>query len=184
MPPCASKSWNRLHARLQSSSVRASKLPAPAAGSATFASFASCIKMSCALRAMRRAKSSGRPSARVKGKTVIASALPTPAQNTPIAVRKIFTNGSYFVIIRKAVSAWTRIGFGVKPQANSTHAQRSRKARNFARDKNSSASAARRNAISLRASSSERPSASSSRRYSTPVATTHPSSWASPAPAS
>ena len=40
-------------------------------------------RIDCVLRAMRRAKSSGRPSANVKGRTVIASAPPMPAANDP-----------------------------------------------------------------------------------------------------
>ena len=62
-----------------SSAVSASKPPAPAAGSATFARLASSIRISCVLRAMRRAKASGRPIAWVNGRTVIASAPPIPA---------------------------------------------------------------------------------------------------------
>ena len=49
--------------RAQSCAVRSSMPPAPAAGSVTFARFDSSSRMSCVLRAMRRAKRSGRPSA-------------------------------------------------------------------------------------------------------------------------
>ena len=57
-------------------------------------------------------------------------------------VRRMFTKGSRRVIIRHAVSAWRRSGFGSRPQACSIRAQSRRMARNFATVRNSSASAA------------------------------------------
>ena len=82
--------------------------------------------------------------AEVKGRAVIASAPPSPAANTAIVVRRMFTAGSRRVIIRHAVSAATKAGTGVRPQACSTRAQSFRMARNFAMVRNWSASAARR----------------------------------------
>ena len=65
--------------------------PEPAAGSETFARFDSSSKMSCVLRATRRANASGRPSAAVCGSTVTLSAPATPAAVTAIVVRSMFT---------------------------------------------------------------------------------------------
>ena len=45
------------------------------------------------LRAMRRAKASGRPSAVVKGSTVMESAPPIPAENVATVVRRSGING-------------------------------------------------------------------------------------------
>ena len=59
------------------------------------------------LRAMRRAKRSGRPIAAVNGSTVTASAPPSPAANTATVERRMFTYGSRRVIMRHAVSAAT-----------------------------------------------------------------------------
>ena len=59
------------------------------------------------LRAMRRAKRSGSPSAAVNGSTSTASAPPTPAEKVAMVVRSMFTYGSRFVIMRQAVSAET-----------------------------------------------------------------------------
>ena len=89
--------------------------PEPAAGSMTFARFDSSSRMSCRLRASRRAKRSGRPSAAVKGRAVIAFAPPIPAENVAIVVRSKFTQGSRLAIIRHAVSAETKMGSGVEP---------------------------------------------------------------------
>ena len=90
-PPAASISWNSAQAARQSLSVRSSLQPAPAVGSATCAMPASSSRTSCALRATRRAKRSGRPRAAVNGSTVIASAPPTPAENTAMVARRMFT---------------------------------------------------------------------------------------------
>ena len=68
-PPAASISWNSAQAARQSFSVRSSMPPEPAAGSATLATLDSSISRSWVLRATRRAKRSGRPSAEVNGST-------------------------------------------------------------------------------------------------------------------
>ena len=47
--------------------------------------------MSWVLRAMRRAKRSGRPSGAVCGSTVMLSAPPTPAAKTAMVARSMFT---------------------------------------------------------------------------------------------
>ena len=67
------------------------------------------------MRATRRAKRSGNPSAAVNGSTSTASAPPTPAENVAMVVRSMFTQGSRLVIMRQAVSAETKAGFGCKP---------------------------------------------------------------------
>ena len=51
----------------------------------------------------------------MNGSTAIASAPPRPAATTAMVVRSMFTYGSRRVIIRQAVSAATKAGFGVKP---------------------------------------------------------------------
>ena len=95
---------------------------------------------------------------------------PMPAESAAMVVRSMFTHGSRLVIIRHAVSAEMKAGFGVSPQACSTRAQRSRSARSFATVRNWSASAARRNSMALRAASSATPAHSSARRYATATA--------------
>ena len=105
------------------------------------------------LRAIRRAKASGRPSAAVKGSTVTASAPPIPAEKAATVVRSMLTHGSRRVVMRQAVSACRRIGFGSRPQACSTRAQRRRRARSFATVRNSSASATSRKESVRRAAS-------------------------------
>ncbi len=91
--------------------------PEPAPGSDTFARLDSSSRMSCVLRATRRAKASGSPHAALCGRTAILSAPPRPAAVTAIVMRNMFTSASRLVIIRQAVSAATVVGFGVKPQA-------------------------------------------------------------------
>ena len=146
-PPAFSISWNSAQAARQSCSVRSSMPPEPAAGSATLARLDSSSRMSCVLRAMRRAKPSGRPSAAVNGSTVIASAPPRPAANTAMVARSMFTYGSRRVIMRQAVSAEMKAGSGCSPQASSTAPTVSASARNFAMVRNWSASAASRKKI-------------------------------------
>ena len=114
-PPAASISWNSVQAARQSLSVRSSMPPEPAAGSATLATLDSSSSSSCVLRAMRRAKRSGRPSAVVNGSTVMASAPPMPAENAAMVVRSMFTYGSRRVIMRHAVSADDERGLGREP---------------------------------------------------------------------
>ena len=69
----------------------------------------------CVLRAMRRAKASGRPSAALNGSTVTASAPPTAAASAAMVPRTMFPCGSRLVIMRQAVSAATKAGRGVEP---------------------------------------------------------------------
>ena len=136
MPPAASISRNSAQAARQSWSVKSSTAPEPAAGSATLARWDSSRRTSWVLRAMRRAKRSGNPSAAVNGKTVIASAPPSAAANAAIVARRIFTCGSRRAIIRQAVSAETNAGSGASPHASSTRAHNFRSARNFAMVRN------------------------------------------------
>jgi hypothetical protein len=51
------------------------------------------------LRAIRREKASGRPSAASKGCTVTTSAPPTPAAKQATVVRSMLTQGSRLVVI-------------------------------------------------------------------------------------
>src|SRR5690606_13050205 len=60
-PPSASMRWNSAHAASHISSVRASMLPEPNTGSATWSRWLSRNMMICVLRAMRRAKLAGNP---------------------------------------------------------------------------------------------------------------------------
>ena len=96
----------------------------------------SSMRMSWVLRAMRRAKRSGRPRAAVNGKTVIASAPPSAAANTAMVARKMFTCGSRCAIMRQAVSAETNAGCGASPHEASTRAHSFRSARNLAMVRN------------------------------------------------
>ncbi|GJE46842.1 hypothetical protein AEGHOMDF_6051 [Methylobacterium soli] len=63
MPPSRSIPWKASQAAPVSSAVRLSKPPAPAAGSATLARLDSSMSTIWLLRATRRAKASGSPSA-------------------------------------------------------------------------------------------------------------------------
>ena len=91
MPPAFSISWNSDQAASHSSCVRLSMPPEPAAGSDTLARLDSSSKMSCVLRATRRAKASGSPSASVCGSTVTALAPARPAANVAMVARSMFT---------------------------------------------------------------------------------------------
>ena len=79
------------------------------------------------LRAMRRAKSSGTPSAALNGSTVTASAPPTAAPSAAMVPRTMFPCGSRLVIMRQAVSAATKAGRGLSPHASSIRAHNFRK---------------------------------------------------------
>ena len=76
-----------------SARVRASNPPAPAAGSATKPRLDSRKRTSWPLRARRRARPSGRPTASVCGRTQTLSAPPRPAEKAAIAPRMMFTYG-------------------------------------------------------------------------------------------
>ena len=78
-PPARSICWNQSQAARASWSVSCSTYQEPPAGSITRARLDSSSSIAWVLRAIRRAKSSGRPSALSKGSTVTASAPPTPA---------------------------------------------------------------------------------------------------------
>ena len=80
--------------------------------------------------------------------------------------------------MRQALSAWTQAARGSRPQASSTRDQAMRKARNFEIVASSSASAARRNAMSARASPGGVPVSSKSRNTLTAAASAKASSWA------
>jgi len=143
-PPAASISWNCSQAAAHSLLVMSSSAPEPATGSATLARFDSSSRMSCVLRAMRRAWRSGRPSAAVCGSTVMLSAPPSPAAATATVLRSMFTAGSRRVSMRQAVSAATWVGCGASPQASSMRDHNLRSARSLAMVMNWSASAVMR----------------------------------------
>ncbi len=137
----------------------------PPAGSTTLATLASSTRSDWVLRAMRRAKASGRPRRTSKGCTVTAPAPPMPAPKQASVVRSMFTHGSRPVIIAEEVTAccaWPPCAG--TPQASATRDQRVRAARNFAIVRNWSAVAAYRNSICPNASSTGRPAPVSARR--------------------
>ena len=90
-PPAFSISWNCAQAAAHSLLVRSSMAPEPAAGSATRNRLDSSSRMSCVLRAVRRAKASGRPSAAVCGSATMLSAPPNPAAAIATVMRSMFT---------------------------------------------------------------------------------------------
>lgn len=95
------------------------------------------------LRAMRRAKASGRPSAWSKGSTVTESAPPTPAPSVATVVRSMFTHGSRRVIITGEVTTcWRCPAAAVAPHTCATRAHSRRAARSLAIVRNWSAVAA------------------------------------------
>ena len=86
------------------------------------------------LRAIRRAKESGRPSAASKGCTVTESAPPTPAAKQATVVRSMLTQGSRLVVITEEVTAcwcWPRTS-GAAPLTSPTRSQSRRAARSAA----------------------------------------------------
>ncbi len=139
---------------------------APPAGSATLATWDSSTSREEVLRAIRRLKASGRPRRASNGRTVTASAPPTPAANAATQVRSMFTQGSYFVIIGRDVTAWTTVWrlSVAAPLSSSIRAQSRRTARSLAMLRNCSSVAARRSSTSRAASSTATPAASSARR--------------------
>ena len=131
MPPAASISWNNAQAVRQSWSVKSSTLPEPADGSATLARCDFSSRTSCVLRAMRRAKRSGNPSAAVNGRTVIASAPPN-------AAAKAAMRGAEDIHLRIAPRQHPPCGLGrdesragASPHAVSTRAHSFRSAAEF-----------------------------------------------------
>ena len=144
MPPLASMSWNSVQLFCASSSVIFSMNQAPCAGSKTRPSELSSCSTRCVLRAMRRAKASGLPSAQVKGSTVTASAPPSAPPAQAMVVRSMFTQGSRRAIMRSDVAAHRciRSAACVAPHASATRAVSLRAARSLAIVRNRSASAA------------------------------------------
>ena len=61
----------------------------------------------------------------------MVSAPPSPAENAAIAARITLMKGSRALIIRHALSAWTRAGLGFSPAASATLAHSKRMARNL-----------------------------------------------------
>ncbi len=104
-PPAFSRSVNCSHARSASSAVTDSTYQEPPAASTTRPRLDSSCRTAEVLRAIRRAKSSGSPSAVSNGSTVIASAPPTAAAKQPIVVRSMFTHGSCRVSMTAEVTA-------------------------------------------------------------------------------
>ena len=91
----------------------------PPAASRTRPRLDSSCRIDWVLRAIRRARSSGSPSAASNGSTVIASAPPTAAAKQATVVRSMFTHGSRRVIIAAEVTACCRC-----PRAGSRRAER------------------------------------------------------------
>ncbi len=170
MPPTvplwASISWNSAQAALARSSVSVSTYHEPCAGSVTRAAALSSWSTSWVLRAMRRAKASGLPSAQLNGSTVMASAPPKAAPAQAMVVRRMFTHGSRLAIIRSEVEAvsWMDSAALPAPQASATLATRRRAARSLATVRNRSASAASARAILPSAMRGLSPAASQARR--------------------
>lgn len=95
------------------------------------------------LRAIRRAKASGRPSSWSKGSTVTESAPPTPAAMQATVVRSMFTQGSRRVIITGEVTACCRWApASGAPEASAIRDHSRRAARSLAMVRNWSAVAA------------------------------------------
>jgi len=166
MPPAASIAWNASQAFAASWSVRLSTYQEPPAGSLTRPMFDSSAASSWVLRAIRRLKSSGRPTAVSNGSVVIASAPPTAAENVAIVPRSRFTYGSSLVIMRQEVTACCtapRDADGT-PETSPIRAHRRRSARRRAIVRNSSALAETRKQIWPKAAAGETPAASRSRR--------------------
>jgi len=143
-PPARSISWNQAQAARASSSVRLSTYQEPPAGSITRARCDSSTRIAWVLRAIRRAKASGRPSALSKGCTVTASAPPTPAARQATVPRSMFTQGSRSVAITDEVTACWRCAAPspVMPLTSATRDQSRRAARSLAMVVNWSAVAA------------------------------------------
>ena len=94
--------------RCARASVSDSTYQEPPAGSSTRARWPSSTSRFWVLRAIRREKASGRPSAASNGCTVTTSAPPTPAAKQATVVRSRFTHGSCFVVITDEVTACCR----------------------------------------------------------------------------
>lgn len=165
-PPAASSCWNQFQAAWASSSVNCSTYQEPPAGSITLPRCDSSSRIAWVLRAIRRAKASGRPRAVSKGSTVTASAPPTPAARVATVVRSMFTHGSRAVIITSEVTACWRWApaVGPAPLTSVTRDQSRRAARNLAMVRNWSSVAAKRNSSCPAASSTLSPAAVSARR--------------------
>ena len=117
------------------------------------------------LRAIRRARSSGSPSAASNGSTVIASAPPTAAAKQATVVRSMFTHGSRRVIIAAEVTAcWRCPRAGSASLSAATRPQTRRAARSLAIEANWSALTANRNSTASSAASTSRPASVSARR--------------------
>lgn len=126
-----------------SSSVSRSTYQEPPAGSITRDRCDSSTRIVEVLRAMRRAKASGSPSAWSKGSTVTASAPPTPAASVAIVARSMFTQGSRRVIITGEVTTCCSCAPAPgAPHTSATRAHSRRAARSLAMVRNWSAVAA------------------------------------------
>lgn len=136
MPPARSISWNHSQALEARSSVSRSTYQEPPAGSITRATPASSTSSDWVLRAMRRAKASGRPRRASKGWTVTASAPPVPAAKQASVVRSMFTHGSRAVIMAEPVTACCRCPPSGAPHTSVTRAQSRRAARSLAMVRN------------------------------------------------
>ena len=160
-----SSAWNTDQPFSHSACVSASKTPAPAAGSATKPRCDSSSRMSCVLRASRRASASGRPRAWRERQHADAVGAAEPggergrraAHHVDVRVARAHRPPGAF-----GVDARRRGAEAASLRARVAHIRRS--ARNFARVTNWSASAVRRNAIAAAAASREKPLSPSARK--------------------